>query len=121
MGGQGQDVLNQTAETAAGRAVDLGGHGAGEHHRLVSLRQPAPQDIETLLVQAAEGLPVTTPARDAAGRLLTRLSLGPWSIKQVVADGGHGTDYTVVLTLTGQQATLQIRCLPSPHVVHVRM
>lgn len=115
------EALNERAGAAASQAVDLGGHGPGAHHRLVSLRQPAPQDIESLLVQAAQGVSVPTQARDAAGRLLTRLSLGPWSIQQVLAEVGHGADYTVVLALVSRQATLQIRCLPSPHVVHVRM
>lgn len=121
MGTPTNDTLNQTSGGAASQALDLGGHGPGAHHRLVSRRQPAPQDIETLLVQATQGLPMATQARDAAGRLLTRLSLGPWSIQQVLAEGGHGADYTVVLALLSQQATLKIRCLPSPHVLHVRM
>jgi len=115
------EAQNQGGGAAASQAVDLGGHAPGAHHRLVARRQPAPQDIETLLVQATQGWPMATQARDAAGRLLTRLSLGPWSIQQVLAEGGHGGDYTVRLALVSQRAELRVRCLPSPHVVHVRM
>lgn len=109
-----------TASVAA-KALDLGGHAPGAHHRLVSHRKPAPQDIEALLIQAAEGRAIVSPARDGATRLLSRLSVGPWTIKALVAEGRFSSDYQVVLAAGALRATVRIRCLPSPHVVHVKI
>jgi hypothetical protein len=105
----------------AGKALDMGCHPSDMHHRLVSHRRPAPQDITTLLSEAAEGLRMVSSARDAAARLLTRLSAAPWTVKSVLAEGGHAADYRVVLALGAAQASVQIRCLPCPHVIHIRM
>lgn len=109
------------ATQAADHALDLGGHASGAHHRLVSHRKPAPQDIEALLIQAAEGRAMVSPARDKAARLLSRLSVGPWEIKSLAPDAGFASDYQVVLAAGALQATVRIRCLPCPHVVHVRI
>ncbi|MDI1258390.1 hypothetical protein [Aquabacterium sp.] len=107
--------------SVADKALDLGGHAPGAHHRLVSHRKPAPQDIEALLIQAAEGRAIVSPARDGATRLLSRLSVGPWRIHTLVADGGFSSDYQVVLAAGALRATVQIRCLPCPHVVQVKI
>jgi len=109
------------APGVAAKALDLGGHAPGAHHRLVSHRKPAPQDIEALLIQAADGRAIVSPARDGAARLLSRLSVGHWTIKTVMADGRFSSDYQVVLAAGALRATVQIRCLPSPHVVHVKI
>ena len=114
------DNVNEIADVAH-KALDLGGHAPGAHHRLVSNRRPAPRDIEALLIQAAEGRAIVSPARDGATRLLSRLSVGPWTIKSLADKGLFGSDYQVVLAAGALRATVQIRCLPSPHVVRVRL
>lgn len=106
---------------AAGRAIDLGGHAPGAHHRLVSFRQPSPGDIEALLIQAAGGGPVVSQARDGAARLLSRLSLGPWTIEVPEPASRYGADYRVTVSASALRATVRIRCLPHPHVLDVRM
>lgn len=112
---------NDASGKAASQAIDLGGHAPGAHHRLLSFRQPSPGDIETLLAQAAEGWPVLTQARDNAARLLTRLSLGPWTARVLEPATPYGSDYQVIVSASALRATVQIRCLPHPHVLHVRM
>ncbi|MBA4108061.1 MAG: hypothetical protein C0487_00495 [Leptothrix sp. (in: Bacteria)] len=111
----------QDAAHMADKARDLGGHAPGAHHRLVAHRKPAPQDIEALLIQAAQGSAIISPARDSAARLLSRLSVGPWTIHERLANGHFSSDYQVVLAAGALRATVQIRCLPWPHVVHVRI
>jgi hypothetical protein len=103
------------------QAIDMGGHSPVAHHRLVTHRQPSPQDIEVLLTQAANGWPMVTPARDSAARLLSRLGLGPWTIRSTGPASRFGADYKVILSAGALHATVRIRCLPCPHVFHVRM
>lgn len=107
--------------SAASRAIDLGGQAPGAHHRLVSFCRPSPGDIEALLSQAAEGGPVVSQARDSAARLLSRLSVGPWTAQVPEPASRYGADYQVIVVASALRATVRIRCLPRPHVLDVRM
>ena len=64
---------------------------------------------------------MVSQSRDSATRLLSRLSLGPWVISTTSSASRFGADYEVVLSAGALRATLRIRCLPCPHVLHVRM
>lgn len=105
------------AEQAASQARDMGCHSGTAYHRLVSHRQPSPEDIEGLLSEAAQGQRVPTGAKDAAGRLLTRMSVAPWSVGAIVPS--LGGDYSVILKLGARQVGVLIRCQPHPHVVGI--
>lgn len=117
------DALDVTgggdAAQAASQARDMGCHSGTAYHRVVSHRRPSPQDVEGLLIEAAQGQRVPTAAKDAAGRLLTRMTVAPWSIGAIVPEAGSGGDYRVTLNLGARQVGVLIRCQPHPHVVRV--
>ena len=69
------------AASVAAKALDLGGHAPGAHHRLVSHRKPAPQDIEALwmfaLAPRGSCEDLTTRVCGRVGRICTSLRPHP--------------------------------------------
>lgn len=115
------DAASSEGGAAARKALDWRAHPGGFHDRVVIHRRPSPQDVETLLEQAAASQQVVAShARAPAARLLSHLSAQPWAIKGASDSAGLGAPYALTLKVGGRLAVLEVRCLPKPHLWRVR-